>query len=316
MHYIVMDLEWNQPLSHRSPQFKRTGGKLMFDLIQIGAVKLDEQRRMVGSFNQFIAPGCYKKLHPRISRITGILQEDLYGAPGFEEAFGRFVSWCGGDFRLMTWGCDDISVFQQNLGFYLGEGREMPPVYDLQKLYGTLEETGKNRAGLQSAMKRHGIEASMEHPFHSAVDDAYYTALVFQRFPDAQAALEHPQKARALTPAKEKRDGMADVLRFDNLSQAIGSLPARNPNCPACGRRMAVPEGYAPMRDQTWRALADCPDHGLVFVDLAVETDAQGKRRVLRRAALSDQQSPAYVKTKHLQWAQKVKQQNGKEASA
>ena len=100
MHYIVMDLEWNQPLSHRSPQFKRTGGKLMFDLIQIGAVKLDEQRRMVGSFNQFIAPGCYKKLHPRISRITGILQEDLYGAPGFEEAFGRFVSWCGEDFRF------------------------------------------------------------------------------------------------------------------------------------------------------------------------------------------------------------------------
>ena len=72
MHYIVMDLEWNQPLSHRSAQFQRVGKQLMFDIIQIGAVKLDGERRMVGSFNQFIQPGCYRKLHPRIARITGI----------------------------------------------------------------------------------------------------------------------------------------------------------------------------------------------------------------------------------------------------
>ena len=69
-----------------------------------------------------------------------------------------------------------------------------------------------------------------------------------------------------------------------------------------------MPEGYVPLQADTWRALADCPDHGLVFVDLILEKARDGKSRIKRRASLSDQQNPAYVKTKHLQWAQKLAQ--------
>ena len=65
MHYIVMDLEWNQPLSHRSAPYRRLGNQLMFEVIQIGAVKLDRNLRMRGSFNQFIAPANSGKLHPQ-----------------------------------------------------------------------------------------------------------------------------------------------------------------------------------------------------------------------------------------------------------
>jgi inhibitor of KinA sporulation pathway (predicted exonuclease) len=316
VHYIVMDLEWNQPLSHRSMQYQRFGNKLMFDIIQIGAVKLDFERRMVASFNQFIQPGCYSKLHPRISRITGIVQEDLYGAPGFTEAFGRFISWCGEEFTLTTWGSDDISVFQQNLDFYLKDGRAMPPVYDLQRQFGVMEGTGKNRAGLQNAMKRYGIAASMDHPFHSAISDAYYTTLVFQRFPNALDVLNYPQTAREITPAKAQRGEKSDDLHFPNISHALMSYSATHPNCPVCGKIMTVPEGYAPMRDDTWRALADCPDHGLVFVDLLHKDDSEGKTLIRRRAQLCEQQNPAYVRTKHMQWEGKVALLKQKEVSA
>jgi len=316
VHYILMDLEWNQPLSHLSAQYRRHGKQLMFDLIQIGAVKLDSQLRMVGSFNQFIQPGLYRKLHPRISRITGITQDDLYGAPQFKEALTRFVAWCGEEFALITWGCDDISVFQQNLNFYLKDERAMPPVYDLQRFFGVQDGNTKNRAGLSSAMKRFNIQASPEHPFHSAVDDAYYTALVFQQMEDAARVLEFPQKAREITPAKKTREEQADDLRFTTIRQALASRPAQQPNCPACGRRLTIPEGYVPLRGQNWRALVDCPDHGLVFVDLILDKNAQGKNMVRRRATLSDQQSAAYVKTKHLQWANKVAQLKSKEAYA
>ena len=312
MHYILMDLEWNQPLSHLSAQYRRYGKQLMFDMIQIGAVKLDEGKRMLGSFNQFIQPGLYRKLHPRISRITGITQEDLYGAPGFVEALERFVAWCGEDYALITWGCDDISVFQQNLNFYLEEERAMPPVYDLQRLY-SAQDKQKNRAGLASAMKAMGISPSDEHPFHSAVDDAYYTAMIMQRLPEAEKVLEHPQAVRELVPANKGREEKADDLRFTSLKQALDSRPAQEPNCPVCGRRLSIPEGYAPFREQTWRALADCPDHGLVLVDLVLDKTSDGKPRVRRRAALSEQQNPAYVKTKHLQWAGKVSKAKLKE---
>lgn len=311
MHYILMDLEWNQPLSHLSAQYRRYGKQLMFDIIQIGAFKLNEQHQMIGSFNQFIQPGLYRKLHPRITRITGIKQDDLRGAPEFQAAFDRFSAWCGDDFALITWGCDDISVFQQNLDFYLKEERTMPPVYDLQRLFGI--RTGgntKNRSGLQNAMKTLKISSSSEHPFHSAVDDAYYTAKVFQEMEAPEEVLQLPQAVRELVPAKTKTSSKekSDDLRFTNLKQAVKSKPAQEPNCPVCGKRLTVPEGYVPLQADTWRALADCPDHGLVFVDLILEKARDGKSRIKRRASLSDQQNPAYVKTKHLQWAQKLAQ--------
>lgn len=306
MHYILMDLEWNQPLSHLSAQYRKYGKLLMFDIIQIGAVKLDENRRMVGSFNRFIQPGLYKKLHPRITRITGISQDDLYGAVSFTEAFARFKDWCGEEFTLITWGSDDISVFQQNLNYYLDQVEDMPPMYDLQRLFGAQVGNGKNRAGLALAMKHFGISTSPEHPLHSAVDDAYYTALVFQKMPDFSSVLEHKQAVRELVPAKNRKGEKADDLAFSSLAQAVLSRAANEPNCPSCGKRMKIPEGFVPMSDYLHRALADCPEHGLVLVDLTLTKNKNGETRVQRRASLSDQQNPAYVRTKHLQWANKV----------
>ena len=314
MRYIVMDLEWNQPLSSRSAVYRRLGNQLMFEVIQIGAVMLDEGLRMIGSFNQFIAPAHYRSLHPRISRITGISQEDLEDAPEFSEALSRFASWCGDDFVLTTWGCDDISVLHQNIAFFM-KGQPIPPVYDLQRQFGDITGDTKNRAGLKSAMKALGVQPSSEHPFHSAVDDAYYTALVFQRFPDPQAITGYPQSIRSIGRVRSREHETIDTLRFASLAQAIISKPAQQPNCPACGKRAAIPEGYVALSSGRSRP-GDCPDHGLLFVDLYLETDAEGHPRVKRSALLSSEQSPAYIKTKHLQWAKKVAAARQKEVSA
>ena len=60
-------------------------------------------------------------------------------------------------------------------------------------------------------------------------------------------------------------------------------------------------------------ALADCPQHGLAFVKLAFGKNDEGKRIMTRSSSLADEQSPAYVHTKHLQWAQKVAAQKTEE---
>ena len=44
MDYIILDLEWNQPLSYNSSAYKSVGGKLLFEMIQIGAIKLNKLR--------------------------------------------------------------------------------------------------------------------------------------------------------------------------------------------------------------------------------------------------------------------------------
>ena len=59
MNYIVFDLEWNQPADIKSTE-KR---KLQFEIIEIGAVKLDENKNIISSFNELVCPKVYKTLN-------------------------------------------------------------------------------------------------------------------------------------------------------------------------------------------------------------------------------------------------------------
>ena len=95
MTYIVLDLEWNQPISYQSSTFRKVGDKLMFEMIQIGAVKLDADLNPGEAISIPIAPTHYVKIHPRIRRMTGLDSETLAGAPAFREALEQFVAWCG-----------------------------------------------------------------------------------------------------------------------------------------------------------------------------------------------------------------------------
>ena len=233
MDYIILDLEWNQPLSYNSSAYKSVGGKLLFEMIQIGAIRMNERLEITDSFNQLIQPTHYVKLHPRIRRITGISQDDLADAPQFCEAAERFHAWCGEDSVILTWGCDDISVFQQNLDFFKFRA-PFPPMYDLQRLYGELVGDTKNRAGLKSAMERFAIEPDGEHPFHNALNDAYYTGLVFQRCPQPQDVLRFPQQARKLTHEERARRPEREA-RPAGTSQ---TLPARSGGGKTAPRRL------------------------------------------------------------------------------
>ena len=47
MQLIVLDLEWNQPTSYQSAAYRRVGDRLLFEVIQFGAAKLDEGLEIV-----------------------------------------------------------------------------------------------------------------------------------------------------------------------------------------------------------------------------------------------------------------------------
>lgn len=56
MNYIVFDLEWNQ-----CPYGKcREEARLPFEIIEIGAVKLNKNREYVEEFHRIIKPAVYK----------------------------------------------------------------------------------------------------------------------------------------------------------------------------------------------------------------------------------------------------------------
>lgn len=66
MYYVVMDLEWNN-------SFVKSTQKFINEIIEIGAVKLDEDLNAVGTFSEIIKPVISRKLRSRI-KILRILQ--------------------------------------------------------------------------------------------------------------------------------------------------------------------------------------------------------------------------------------------------
>ena len=174
MTYIVLDLEWNQPISYQSRTYREVGDKLIFEMIQIGAVRLGPDLTPSEAISIPIAPTHYLKIHPRIRRMTGLDSEKLAGAPNFRDALQQFVSWCGEDYTLLTWGCDDISVLYQNINFFHCEDIPMAPLCDIQKLFSEVHHL-RDRSGLKTAMEMTGIKAEESMAFHNALYDAWYT---------------------------------------------------------------------------------------------------------------------------------------------
>ena len=54
MDYIVLDLEWNQ-----SGEREHTDKRLNFEIIEIGAVRLNDQKKMVSEFSRLVKPQVY-----------------------------------------------------------------------------------------------------------------------------------------------------------------------------------------------------------------------------------------------------------------
>ena len=58
-NYIVFDLEWNQGGTVREQELK----ELPFEIVEIGAVRLNEKREITGTFSRLIHPQVYHKMH-------------------------------------------------------------------------------------------------------------------------------------------------------------------------------------------------------------------------------------------------------------
>ena len=300
MTYIILDLEWKQPISYLSRTYREVGDKLIFEMIQIGAVRLGPDLTPAEAISIPIAPTHYLRIHPRIKRMTGLDSEKLAGAPNFRDALLQFTSWCGEDYTLLTWGCDDISVLYQNINFFHCEDIPMAPLCDIQKLFSEVHHL-KDRSGLKTAMEMTGIKAEESMAFHNALYDAWYTALVFKTLPDPSAVLNYPQKPRQLIHsrkgAREKTEGEA----FDSVRDALRSETAIHPVCPRCGRVLQLDGEYIKQSADKYIAVAKCKNHGRILIRLRFRIDDDGKKILSRSTAPATGANVAYVHTKQLQ---------------
>ena len=178
VNYIVLDLEWNQCPDGKGKEVE----KLPFEVIEIGAVKVNEKKEIVDQFSELIKPQVYKEIDSNISQIIHVTMEDLQKGRPFPEVMKEFLEWCGEDPVFCTWGPMDLVELQRNMKYYKFPTLSHKPFfyYDVQKLFAVFFEENKQARTLAFAVDYFHIEENEE--FHSAIADAKYTALIFQKF--------------------------------------------------------------------------------------------------------------------------------------
>ena len=142
MEYIVLDLEWNQGEGKREER----GKSLPFEIIEIGAVKLNEKREVSDTFHRVIRPVVYPQLFEITKQLIELTDQDLQQGGTFQEAGREFLDWCGSNpYRFCTWGPSDLTVLQQNLAFFEVSFEMEYPLYyyDVQQLYSVVFEKGR-----------------------------------------------------------------------------------------------------------------------------------------------------------------------------
>lgn len=181
MQYIVFDLEWNNVYGRKIQGF-------INEIIEIGAVKLDEDLNEISSFSSFVKPCIGKKLRGSVKKLTNITNDDVLGGEPFTQVFAEFRKWIGSQPTvILTWGDGDIRVLIDNYK-YLNGIAYIPFLTDYVDLQAFVQrkvqmEKGQ-QIGLGKAAGALGIDDET-YSHHRALDDSRLSAECFKKVFDA-----------------------------------------------------------------------------------------------------------------------------------
>ena len=219
MRYIIVDLEMN-PVDRKN-HAERMISKM--EVIEIGAVVLDEAYQEIGSFKTLVKPEYNDIIERKYERLTGISTKMVRDAPVFTQAIHMFFSWCsslGDQVEIFQWSDNDHRQIRKEL-----ELKQVELSLKEQELFGTWkdfqEEYGKKlglsgNLSLKNAIMYAGVD--QEGTWHDALYDARNTAALFRTVRDPGACQKAlGQVIRALKP-EEKGTTLGDLFDFGSLA--------------------------------------------------------------------------------------------------
>ena len=301
MNYIVLDLEWNQ--SAKGKEYSISS--MPFEIIQIGAVKLNNKFEVIGEFDRLIRPQVYKTLHSVCSEITEITQEMLLSGEHFVDVAEDFFDWCGSDYIFCTWGSGDLIELQRNMNHYgMDNTFPMPFLfYDVQKLYSICFSNGKTRISLQTAVQELKLEESER--YHMAVYDAKYTAQVMKCLEFSRVEKFYSIDTYRV-PGNRKEEitiNFGDYSKyisraFETREKAANDREVRSCRCFMCGKPMARMIKWFATGRKSYYGLFLCEEHGFIkgrlytkntddekyfAVKILKRTDVEGVEKIQQR---------------------------------
>ncbi len=178
MNYIILDLEWDSTYFVKQKRF-------INQILQIGAVKLDNNFNLIDSFEATVKSSISKRVTGRFARLTGITSEIMRKGIPFCEAVEKYNAWVGENAVTMTWSNSDLyTILENEKNLLNGEKFKIEKYLDLQKFIQRemqlLGYDDKNQVSL--ALAAEFLEVATEDiDFHTAKDDSLVAAYLLKK---------------------------------------------------------------------------------------------------------------------------------------
>lgn len=299
MNYIVLDLEWNQSAKGKEHSLE----DMPFEIIQIGAVKVNSQFQIVDEYAEIVRPSVYMQLHAKVKDILKISISDLMNGRDFVPVMEDFLKWCGSDYIFCTWGSMDLMELQRNMKHYHMDNTFPMPFlyYDLQKLYSICYSDGKKRITLQSAIEQ--MQIPENGGYHTAVNDARYTASVLMQM-NFEAVKHFYSIDTFRIPANRKDEIHMNFGNYEkyisrgftNREVAVTDREVRSCKCFLCGKSMKRNIKWFATNGKTYYGLFTCEEHGLIKGRFKSKQNDNGKYYTIRIMKLTDENGAEKIK--------------------
>ncbi len=302
MNYIVLDLEWNQSNSGLEEEVSR----LPFEVIEIGAVKLNDTYVMIDEFSRLIKPEVYHEMHHITSKLIHLQMKELERGKPFTEVMEAFLNWCGPEeYMFCTWGSLDLTELQRNMRFHEMEPLAAGPIMflDIQKLFSLAYEDGKSRKALEAAVDMMGLEKDI--PFHRAFSDAYYTAkllkLIGEQYPQVLKKVSFDVFHPPLTREQEIKIQFDNYWKyisreFDGKVEAFADKEVSSSKCYICHRNLRKKVKWFSPNGRHYYCLAYCEKHGYLKGKIRIRKAESGRVYVVKTTKLISDEEAAKIK--------------------
>lgn len=283
MNYVVFDLEWNQ--GNQAQQTEHAD--IPFEVIEIGAVKLNDKYVMISEFSRLIKPEVYREMHQYTSKLIHLQMEELERGRPFAEVMKDFLEWCGTEeYLFCSWGSLDLTELQRNMRYHnMTPLSDRPiPYLDVQKLFSLVYEDGKSRRSLETAVDM--VQLEKDIPFHRAFSDAYYTAKLLtgiaEQKPEVLRRISfdtfHPPKTRAEEVKVQFDTYMKYISReFDSKAEAFADREVSSSKCYLCHKNLRKKIRWFSPNSKHYYCLARCDKHGYLKGKLRIHKSESGK---------------------------------------
>ena len=283
-NYIVFDLEWNQG----EAPVTQNGKTLNFEIVEIGAIKLNEKRQKIGEFSRLIKPQVHTQMHKITGKLIHLSMEDLENGDSFVDVAADFLKWCGEDYIFCSWGPLDLREFQCNLDFFglpLLSDRPLA-FFDVQKLYSLSFDDGKSRVSLSTAAEERNIK--LDYPFHRALADAAYTAEVLKLL--GEKVLKRVSFDTYVTPKTKKQeikiffDNYEKYIsrEFDTKEDILENMEIMSTKCYICHKNIRRKIKWFTPNGKHYYAVATCDKHGFMKAKVRIKKAENGRLFVVK----------------------------------